>query len=371
MKQKLKWLTERILVKSRLGGRLSQTLSKIVKIKKTEYLENDRAALQELYPKREITCLREEKTIDAKYHLQIVVPVYNAKAYIKDCLTSVLSQNTQYRYKVVLVNDGSSDGSEDILKEYETDARVQVLHQKNGGAAAARNRGLEKLSADYLMFLDIDDKLKSDAIETLLRLAYEKQAQIVEGGYEIFDKQTEKVICHKQEQVKAACGTLWGFPWGKVMATELFQNICFPEGYWYEDTIISYLVYTRSRVTYTTDAVVYCYRKNANGFSHIKGNQAKLLDSYWIYEIMLADMKKLELGYTQELYEQFLESIRICGKRIMYMDQPIQRAVLSGCARILNQEFADFSTNREHLKFFEKVVRNNQYSVYRWLIVML
>lgn len=371
MKQKLKWLTERILVKTSLGGWINRVLSKIVKIKKVEYLENDRAILQEIYPKREITCLTEEKRIDARYHLQIVVPVYNAKAYIKECLASVLSQNTNYRYTVVLVNDGSWDGSWDILKEYEKDVRVQVLNQENGGAAAARNRGLEELSADYLMFLDIDDKLKPNAIETLLQIAYEKQAQIVEGGYEIFDKQPQRTICHKKEQVKTACGTLWGFPWGKVMATELFQNIRFPGGYWYEDTIISYLVYTRSRVTYTTDAVVYCYRKNANGFSHIKGNQAKLLDSYWIYEIMLTDMKKLELGYTQELYEQFLESIRICGKRIMYMDSLVQRAVLSRCSRILNQEFADFSTNREHLKFFEKTVRNNQYSVYRWLIIML
>lgn len=118
-----------------------------------------------------------------QYDLQIIVPAYNVEKYIKECLDSVLSQDTSFSYIVKVINDGSTDGTLKILESYQKDNRIEIICQKNKGLSGARNTGLKEINARYLMFLDSDDKLAPGAIEAFMKMAQETDADIVEGAY--------------------------------------------------------------------------------------------------------------------------------------------------------------------------------------------
>ena len=97
----------------------------------------------------------------------IIIPVYNVEKYLRECLDSVKGQ-TSPDWEAVCVNDGSTDGSEFILKEYaKKDPRFRIVTKTNGGLSSARNAGLEAVKGDYILFLDSDDWLEKNALESL------------------------------------------------------------------------------------------------------------------------------------------------------------------------------------------------------------
>ena len=95
----------------------------------------------------------------------VIVPVYNVKPYLSRCLDSILSQ-TFSDFELIIVDDGSTDGSGQISDEYALkDSRIQVIHQENGGLSAARNTGLDRARGTYVYFADSDDYLKPELLE--------------------------------------------------------------------------------------------------------------------------------------------------------------------------------------------------------------
>jgi len=114
--------------------------------------------------------------------VSVIVPVYNAEHYLRQCLDSICAQ-TLRELEIICVDDGSTDGSSEILKEYAVrDSRIQVITQENGGAGAARNRGLQAAAGECLLFLDSDDFFEPDMLE----LAYE-QLQKYRADFVVFD----------------------------------------------------------------------------------------------------------------------------------------------------------------------------------------
>ena len=127
--------------------------------------------------------------------VSIVVPVYNAAPYLRQCLDSVINQ-TWKNLDIVCVNDGSKDDSLDILNEYESaDPRIRVFTKGNEGkgAASARNMGLEQAVGEYVQFLDSDDFFEPDMIETLVNNAITTGAEVVICRGQIFDDELQKV----------------------------------------------------------------------------------------------------------------------------------------------------------------------------------
>ena len=126
-----------------------------------------------------------------KYRLSIVVPVYNAESSLERCINSVVDQDFE-SCQVILVDDGSTDGSSAICDRYvEEDSRIVVIHKENGGVSSARNAGIEAATGDYIMFLDADDVLSLDALEILSS----KDADMVMGGF-------RKVVAGKTTYVR-------------------------------------------------------------------------------------------------------------------------------------------------------------------------
>lgn len=100
--------------------------------------------------------------------VSIIIPVYNAEQYISECITTVLAQ-TYTNIEVLIINDGSTDNSFEVCKEYESlDKRVRVIHQKNAGVSSARNTGIENAQGRYIAFVDSDDIISQKYIQTLV-----------------------------------------------------------------------------------------------------------------------------------------------------------------------------------------------------------
>ena len=119
--------------------------------------------------------------------VSIIIPVYNVEAYLRQCLDSVLNQ-TLRDIEIICVNDGSTDGSSDILASYASqDSRLVVVEQPRSGAGPARNLGMSRAKGQYLDFVDADDFLASDMLERRLACAEETQADIVISGFCRYD----------------------------------------------------------------------------------------------------------------------------------------------------------------------------------------
>jgi len=105
---------------------------------------------------------------DMQNKISIIVPVYNTAKYLPDCLDSIINQ-TYRNLEIILVNDGSTDNSPTIIKQYaEKDNRIIVINQENSGQSVARNVGITKATGDYISFIDSDDKIKPNFIKELL-----------------------------------------------------------------------------------------------------------------------------------------------------------------------------------------------------------
>ena len=113
--------------------------------------------------------------------ISVIVPIYNCKNYIKRCVDSLLL-GTHPNMEIILVNDGSTDGVEDVLATYENRDNVIIIHQENGGVSAARNRGLESATGQYIGFVDADDFVDEKMYSTLLTIATERDADIVQSA---------------------------------------------------------------------------------------------------------------------------------------------------------------------------------------------
>lgn len=114
--------------------------------------------------------------------VSIIVPIYNSENYLYECVTSIINQ-TYRDLEIILVNDGSTDQSGKICKEFkERDSRIVYIEQENKGEGEARNAGIRICRGDYIEFCDSDDRLLEDSVETLLRYAY--NTELVVGGIE-------------------------------------------------------------------------------------------------------------------------------------------------------------------------------------------
>lgn len=115
--------------------------------------------------------------------VSIIIPIYNIKEYMSDSVNSAMMQ-TYKDIEIILVDDGSTDGSGEMCDEYgEKDSRIKVIHKENGGLSSARNAGLDAAEGEYILFLDGDDYLALNAAEYALSIAKRTDADIIQYGY--------------------------------------------------------------------------------------------------------------------------------------------------------------------------------------------
>ena len=208
-----------------------------------------------------------KRIIDKNIDLSIIVPAYNSSDYIKECISSVLMQKTSYNYELIVINDGSKDDTLEKINLFKENKHLKIITQENKGFSGARNRGIDESLGKYIMFLDSDDLLCENSIEKLIKTAKEKKADIVQGSYYTFNKNGNKFYTNITPTEKNKEISVPGFPWGKVYKAKLFEKVRFPLDFWYEDTIVNYLLARLSNKYVAISDYVYGYRINEKGIT--------------------------------------------------------------------------------------------------------
>lgn len=296
------------------------------------------------------------------YDLKIIVAAYNAERTIEACIDSIVEQKTRYSYIVEIIDDGSKDRTKDILERYKNVDNFAIITQKNKGFSGARNMGLKKLNTKYISFVDADDILEVDFIEKLLNRAFEKDADIVIGGYKKFNETGDISEFNYQSQDEINPYELYGYPWGKVYKSELFVNLIFPESYWFEDTMLIYLVYGQSKKVSSISEIIYNYRINDYGITAIAPTLMKSIDSLWITEQLLLDRKKLSLCNDIEIYKVTLRQCCTNYIRCRFLGNKVQKAIFVIQKEIINNFFDNFALQiSDELSCLEKAIKSGDY----------
>ncbi len=289
------------------------------------------------------------------YNLTVVIPTYNCADYLVKCLRSLLSQETEYTWEAIVVNDGSTDDTSQRLNKFRKYPNIKIITQENKGLSGARNTALRYCSSDYTLLLDSDDLLAKNAIQNLLSYAYANNLNIVEGNYlNLRDGKTYRDSeFHKNEVVDTPLYVLTGYPWMKAFKTELFRTIQFPEGYLYEDTIVSFLMFPLAGRSGTIEDVVYYYRRHGASLTFSSKGRARNIETFYIAEMMY-DCMKLENIDPAPLYRLFLSHVLLSGGRMASCDEKLREAVFIGFCDLHNKYYSDAQcSSKEQMKIRE------------------
>lgn len=308
-----------------------------------------------------------------EYDLTIIVPAYNSEKYIDECLQSVINQKTKYDYRVIVVNDGSTDKTREIIEKYKENEKIIIVDQENKGHSGARNSGLKMIKSNYIMFFDSDDILTENTIEKMLSVAYEDNADIVQGGYVYFVSDISNVIHitkYGNRKNIQPIGILSGFSCGKLYKSHLFENICYPEGYWYEDSILSALVHPSAKNVTTIDEICYYYRKHESSISSTGVGKPKSIDALYVIICVLKAQRELNIKTDKRLYELLLRQIVLIYKRTSVLDEKIKQCIFSVTQKMLSDvkdSTGHISLEKPFYKELESAVLNGYYYRYKFL----
>lgn len=242
--------------------------------------------------------------------ITIIIPVYNGAKYLESCIDSCLNQSYN-NIEILLINDGSTDSSEHIITKYETlDHRVKHITQQNQGLVKSRKNGIKHAHTDFVLFLDADDFLTPDAIQTLVQAQVNTDADIIFANF-IVEFESGKVLSYSNNKfynsyepvnvlnnilLKNIAPTIWG----KLIRKDLYTQIDVPDNITIgEDAIaITNLLLLNPKVT-SVDANIYHYIQREGSMVNTKNkykNQQRLIFMSYYRELLLK-----EFGQSYEI----------------------------------------------------------------------
>lgn len=258
--------------------------------------------------------------METQARVSIIIPVFNAEKYLSRCIDSVLSQ-TCPGLELILVNDGSTDQSEEIINSFIHDNRIVYLKQKNKGVSTARNLGLSRASGEYIIFVDSDDCLVSETLNKRIAQA-EKADLLISNYYQMKDVDVkEKKEYIKEERNLSEIEALWsispksnigyqGYLWNKVFRREIIKKnfIQFDPSVAYgEDRLFigQYITYCK-RISLDTEAV-YCYRlSDESAMACFNKITRKNYERVKTEIIGLEKIEELVKEYDEGIYQSFI-----------------------------------------------------------------
>lgn len=237
----------------------------------------------------------------SKPQISVIIPVYNVEKYLERCVKSVTEQ-TFTDLEIILVDDGSTDGSKDICDRLaKEDARIRVIHKENSGVSVARNTGIASAKGEYICFIDSDDFIEVNCCEILYNLINSSNADISVGGvynhYETYrtpqyDKRLTFSCGPKEALKKMLEGKLIpGSPCCKLIRSELVKNRPFIIGKTYEDAFyLPNLLLDAEKIIVTTQPL-YNYWHRSNSITTVPFS-LESMDAIEAYESTLEIVKK-------------------------------------------------------------------------------
>lgn len=267
--------------------------------------------------------------------ISVIIPVYNVEGFIDRCIKSVVNQTLQ-DIEIIIVNDGSQDNSELVIKKYLNSEKIKYFKKENGGLSSARNFGINRANGEYIAFLDSDDYIDSNMYEEMYRLAKKENADMVECDF-VKEWEESKIEIHKNNkrnknkknyEKKRKYKKIYDkrrkyknkrdmmikprvVAWNRIIKTEIIKNndIKFPNGLIYEDLefyfkILPYI----ENISYINKYFVH-YTQRENSISNTQS--VKNEDIFQILKNII------EFYKTIGLYKKYEKELKLMSKRIL------------------------------------------------------
>lgn len=283
--------------------------------------------------------------------VSIIVPVYNVEKYIERCLDSLVNQ-TLKDIEIIIVNDGSADGSKGIIQKYLNKYKnIVYLEKENGGLSSARNYGIPYAKGEYIGFVDSDDYVELTMYEKMYNKAIEEKSDMVECDFiwEYPNKKREdigKIYSDKKEAIVEARVVAWN----KIIKKDIIEKtkITFPEGLRYEDIEFFYkIVPYLNKISFVKETLVHYVQRGssiANTQNERTGEIFKIWENvlnYYIENNIFNEYRsELEYSYTR---------ILLCSslKRITKVkDRKVRKALIKLTWQNLNKKFPQWKQNK-------------------------
>lgn len=266
--------------------------------------------------------------------VSVIVPIYKVEPYLKRAVASILHQ-TYHNLEIILVDDGSPDQCGRICDDYaKEDNRITVIHKENGGLSDARNAGLDAAHGEYIVFVDSDDFIAEDYVETLMQCLKKYDADVAMCSYavtasveldeSIFKASRDETVevCDRRELLNNLYdanhkdATYFIVSWNKIYKASLWQDVRFPKGRIHEDEATTYKIYDRAQKGVYLHRPLYGYFTAPSSITRDRFNIKRLqwmdaLDDRIVY----FEDKTAQLNEEAKQEKEFLEKQIACCKR--------------------------------------------------------
>lgn len=328
--------------------------------------EDERKELEKISGTSEENCYSKEDiyinpvTLDAS----VIIPCYNVERYLEKCINSIVKQKNKYNYEIILIDDGSEDDTLKIIQKYAAEySNIVVINDGKQGVAEARNKGVKISRGKYLIFIDADDYVDDKYIEVLLKNAISQDIDIVACKYITFNE--KKILDIRNPKNVRDENFINGCFWGKAFKRELFGHILEPKGYWYEDTILTHIIYPNAKTFYITDECYYAYRHNSKGIMSTSKKSNKAIDSILVSDLILSEIEKTtpkEYFKSQKCFEKIALQFFINENRIKNLEKKYKRISFLAQSRYINENYSNYKIeNNLILKLYIESLRKKRY----------
>lgn len=303
--------------------------------------------------------------------ISVIVPIYNTKPYLKECVDSILSQQVEVPFEVLLVDDGATDGCAELCDELAAkDKRIRVFHQENQGLSAARNTGIDAALGRYYAFVDSDDVVCPGYLHTLYAACEKNDAYMALCAVEDVEEngqscdparftrpEQEGVFCGKDllNEFYTPNGTVYTVAWNKLYRAEVWKLLHYPEGRLHEDDFVAHRLFWRCDKVVCVNKVLYHYRlRNGSicrtnikpeAFDAVDG----LADRYRFYVENRADRSVIDAAYAA-CWRRYLF---LCAKVRQNPTPQLVKAISK--EQFLMQGLISYLPNCRHMKMTEKL----------------
>lgn len=322
-------------------------------------ISDSRAKLEEIYPNKVEMPYGNGYDFEAEYDISVIIPCYNVENYINECVDSVLNQKGNLKIEVICVNDGSTDNTLKLLKEYGD--KIKVIDKPNGGAAAARNTALDEAKGKYIFFLDSDDYITPECLEECYKTLVNKNMDVVSVGY-----------CMLRNNNLLPCiGN--GFCCGRLFKREIFNKYRFPINNVFEDSVRPFIINPIVKNECHINSLHYIYRANENGITGNIKKSVKGIGHLWVVECLAEINRENNLSNKEDLYKLVLSHFgSLFYERTKNFDKDMRQSIFLVACEILQKYYVK---NVKKLSFaqiqIEKYLTNQNFAKWelacKWL----
>lgn len=274
--------------------------------------------------------------------VSVIVPVYNTSLYLSKCLNSLVNQ-TLKDIEIIVINDGSTDNSLDIINEFKKDNKnIVIINDSNHGQGFARNRGIALAKGEFITFVDSDDFIDYDMLEKMYKVSKDYDVvvcdinKVLKNKIQVFKNYNK----YSKEGNKNLMVSHQG-PVARLYRKDLFNNIKFLEGVYYEDLgMIPVLAQKVNKVKYIEDAMYYYLIRNNSTMKQKKYNK-KLEDIFTVIEYL---NKEIDEKYNEELEYIYIEHL-LYSASLRFLDFN-KKDMVNKINLIMEEKFPNWKNNK-------------------------